>query len=386
MRNYVSNIKSFLRNEAFCGLLLCLCASFAILLVNSRFQYIHQYIFDKNFFNTNISGHFLVNDVLMSFFFLQVGIELRHELKYGALAKTKHALLPLIAAFGGVLVPALIYISFNHNEPLIKGWAIPTATDIAFAIGIYSILHSRFPRNLRIILLSIAIIDDILAILIIALFYSNTINLLPLLCSFIITIIFYFINKKFAHKFVLCAAFFALWLSFFKAGIHPTLSGVIIGLLTKQKTPFIHNHGFLHFLNLIVSFAIMPIFSFANANISFNAINLANYENIRLIFGIMAALIIGKPLGIFSTGFFGIKLRFCHLPQSVNLKHFLFISLLSGIGFTMALFTILLSFTSNNSIQSAKIGVTFGSFIAAIIGLLYGYFSTKRNKNYAQTK
>ena len=336
MRNYVNNIKSFVQSEAFCGVLLCLCASLAILIVNSRFHYIHQYIFDKNLFRTNISGHFLVNDVLMSFFFLQVGIELRHELKYGALAKIKHALLPLIAAFGGVLVPAVIYISLNHSAHLIRGWAIPTATDIAFAIGIYSILHNKFPRNLRIILLSIAIIDDILAILIIALFYSNTIALLPLVCSFIITIIFYFMNTKFTNKFLLCIAFFALWLSFFKAGIHPTLSGVIIGLLTKQKTPFIHNHGFLHFLNLIVSFLIMPIFSLANANISFDAINLANSENIKLIFGIMAALIIGKPLGIFTAGFFGIKLGFCHLPQSVNLKHLLFISLLSGIGFTMA--------------------------------------------------
>lgn len=373
----MQNFKLFIQSEAFCGILLCICTTIALLIANSNYYYIHQFLFDKAFvqlFQVKISGHFLVNDVLMSLFFLQVGIELNHELKHGTLAQKKYALLPLITAIGGVILPALIYLILNHSAHLIRGWAIPTATDIAFAIGIYSLLQHKFNSSLRVILLSIAIIDDILAILIIALFYSKTIAIIPLILAAFIIIIYYALKNK--NKYIMTLFFVVLWIAFFKAGIHPTLSGVLIGLLTKQSSQ-IHEIKFVNYLNKIVTFLIMPLFSFANATIVFNKINLANTEDLKLIIGIMIALIIGKPLGIFGSGFLATRFKWCTLPNGVNLKQLWFISLLSGIGFTMALFTILLSFTREDIIQSAKIGVTFGSLIAAILGLTYGFFLKK---------
>lgn len=376
MQNCFNNLKIFIKSEVFCGILLCLSTLCALIIANSKFYPIHQFLFDTNFTNflcIPISGHFLINDVLMSFFFLQVGIELNHELKHGALAKRKHALLPLITAIGGVILPAIIYIIFNHSKHLIKGWAIPTATDIAFAIGIYSMLQHKFSRSLRIILLSIAIIDDILAILIIAIFYSTAIKIVPLLIAALIIGIYKFLNQKNLNKYIIVICFIALWAAFYWGGIHPTLSGVIIGLLTKQTTANLHNIKSVQFLNKIVAFVIMPLFSFANATIVFNNVDISNYEDIKLISGIMIALIIGKPLGIFGTGFLAVRSGLCDLPKNVTFKQLLFISILSGIGFTMALFTILLSFTHTDIIQSAKIGVTFGSLISAVIGLIYGF-------------
>lgn len=377
-----SRLLQIIYSESFSGGLLCLTAVVALIIANSPYMHLHQQLFEHNFaqlFGTAINGHFIINDILMSLFFLQVGLEIKFEAKCGALADRKHALLPIIAACGGVIVPALIYLSFNQNTATIHGWAIPTATDIAFAVGVFSLLSRHFSRDLRIILLSIAIIDDILAILIIAIFYTPKFNFLPLLLTVISLAILALAPIKKYKMTLLALGLPAIWVGLYNAGIHPTLSGVIIGLLAPMQADVQQPTKNLEkFLSPAVNYFIMPAFALANGAVTLHAANITSSINIHIMLGIILGLCIGKPIGILLATKIGTNLKICHMPANINSKQMLFISLLTGIGFTMALFTILLSFSAEGSIQAAKLAVLLGSFISALLGLSYGYYLTKK--------
>lgn len=380
--NVRHRLYQLIHSESFCGLLLCFVALIALVIANSPYMPMHHSLFEHDFayiLNLPINGHFLVNDILMSLFFLQVGLEIKFEATHGALADKKHALLPIIAAFGGVLMPALIYIAFNHSVDTMHGWAIPTATDIAFAIGVFSLMAKHFPRNLRVILLSIAIIDDILAILIIALFYTPHFNIAALLfTATILTALLLLAPIKKYNTALLSLGFIALWLGLYGAGIHPTLSGVIIGLMVPVDKS--GENRLQKFLHPLVNYLIMPLFAFANGAVTVEASDIHEPTSMHILLGIVFGLCLGKPLGIFLATYIGTRLKICHLPKNIDYKQIIFISLLAGIGFTMALFTILLSFTADQTIQAAKLGVLLASFISALLGLTYGYYLTKRRQ------
>lgn len=377
-----SRLLRIIHSESFYGGLLCLTAVVALIIANSPYMHLHQQLFEHNFaqlFGTAINGHFLINEILMSLFFLQVGLEIKFEAQHGALADKKHALLPIIAACGGVIAPALIYLAFNQNINTMHGWAIPTATDIAFAIGVFSLLARHFSRDLRIILLSIAIIDDILAILIIAVFYTPKFNFLALLLTAIALAVLALAPIKKYKLIFLALGFPAIWFGLYKAGIHPTLSGVIIGLLSPiQANAQKETKKLEKFLSPAVNYFIMPAFALANGAVTLHAANIISSPNIHILLGIILGLCIGKPIGIFLATKIGTSLKICHMPATINSKQIIFISLLAGIGFTMALFTILLSFSEDGAIQTAKLGVLLGSFVSALLGLGYGYYLTKK--------
>ncbi|UXN04364.1 Na+/H+ antiporter NhaA [Bartonella sp. HY406] len=387
-------IKKLMHLEAFAGVLLIAAAAIALFWANSSFYTTYVGFWHTKLgislgkFSLNWDLHFWVNDVLMTFFFLIAGLEIRKEIHNGALSSIKQATLPIIAALGGVLVPALIYMLFNTDPISHHGWAVPTATDIAFAVGILALLGRSLPSNIRVVLLSLAIIDDIIAVLIIAVFYSNGIDASALLIAVAaigLIYIFHFFGISSAFAYALPAS--VLWFGLWKTGIHPSLAGVILGLLTpiiyqplqlgKDNKPYkalinplaiVEKH-----LHPWVAFFIMPVFALANAGIYLGDINLSANGTFGITMGVMAGLIIGKPLGIILTSFIAVKLGACRLPPQVDWRAMILVGLLAGIGFTMAIFVAMLAFSNPEQLASAKIGVLLGSGLSAIIGLIYGF-------------
>ncbi|EOW9280093.1 Na+/H+ antiporter NhaA [Vibrio cholerae] len=365
-------IRDFFKMESAGGILLVIAAAIAMVIANSAMDegyqaFLHTYVF-------GMSVSHWINDGLMAVFFLLIGLEVKRELLEGALKSRETAIFPAIAAVGGMLAPALIYVAFNFNDPAaIQGWAIPAATDIAFALGIMALLGKRVPVSLKVFLLALAIIDDLGVVVIIALFYSSDLSTIALTIGFIMTGVLFMLNAKHVTKLsIYLVAGLILWIAVLKSGVHATLAGVVIGFAIPLKgnkgehSPLKHLE---HALHPYVAFAILPVFAFANAGISLQGVSLAGLTSM-LPLGVALGLFLGKPLGIFSFSWAAVKLGVAKLPEGINFKHIFAVSVLCGIGFTMSIFISSLAFGQANEAYDtyARLGILMGSTTAALLG------------------
>ncbi|GHW38742.1 sodium:proton antiporter [Vibrio cholerae] len=365
-------IRDFFKMESAGGILLVIAAAIAMVIANSAMGEGYQAFLHTHVFGMSVS-HW-INDGLMAVFFLLIGLEVKRELLEGALKSRETAIFPAIAAVGGMLAPALIYVAFNFNDPAaIQGWAIPAATDIAFALGIMALLGKRVPVSLKVFLLALAIIDDLGVVVIIALFYSSDLSTIALTIGFIMTGVLFMLNAKHVTKLsIYLVAGLILWIAVLKSGVHATLAGVVIGFAIPLKgnkgehSPLKHLE---HSLHPYVAFAILPVFAFANAGISLQGVSLAGLTSM-LPLGVALGLFLGKPLGIFSFSWAAVKLGVAKLPEGINFKHIFAVSVLCGIGFTMSIFISSLAFGQANEAYDtyARLGILMGSTTAALIG------------------
>lgn len=426
-----AQITHLLHIESFAGMVLMLAAAVALVWANSGsaqsyFDLWHAPVamtLGPWSFSTDL--HFIVNDVLMTIFFLVVGMEIRRELHNGALASLRQASLPLIAAIGGVVVPALIYVALvGSDKTLLNGWAIPTATDIAFAVGVLALLGRNIPGALRIFLLALAIIDDIVAVLIIAFFYSGGLQAMGFVIAgagVLLVLLFNRMGIAAAPLYVLPGAI--LWFGLLKTGAHPTLAGVVLGLMTpvfvrpspvpplmtaqtamrkaseQMLTPEPDPQHLLSDLRTAqlaqrdmlppalrlpmilhpwVAFGVMPIFALANAGVQFSGIDLSASAPQATALAVVLALVLGKPLGVFICTWLAVKSGLCSLPEGLNWRGVLLVGLLAGIGFTMSIFVGGLAFEDPILLGAAKLGILAASAIAAVLGLSYGFAMRKR--------
>ncbi len=381
IRTISKPFKWFFKLEAASGLTLLFAAILALFISNSNlsdlyFNTLNKYLFiGINDYGLKLSVIHWINDVLMAIFFFFVTLEIKREFLQGELSNTKQALLPIIAAVGGMLVPALIYIYINFgNAVTLNGWAIPSATDIAFSLGVLSLLGSRVPLSLKVFLTALAIIDDLGAIVIIALFYSGDLNIMYLSLMLLAFIVLLVLNKLNIKKFIpyLIVGIF-LWDFTHQSGIHATISGVLLATIIphrKKEKDFSLLIKLEHAISPYVAFGIMPLFAFANAGVSLQGISLSSLLD-KVPLGILLGLFIGKQLGVFIFSYVSIKLKFAQMPNNSNWLNFYGVGILTGIGFTMSLFVGNLAFVDNNQfIDGVKIGVLSGSLLSTI----FGYF------------
>ena len=381
MINYIATpFKWFFKLEASSGLLLLFAAILALYVSNSPlsdkyFALLNSHILVGTInFGMDLSVLHWINDVLMAIFFFVVTLEIKREFLHGELSKPKQALLPIIGAIGGMVVPAVIYIVININNNTLNGWAIPSATDIAFSIGVLSLLGKRIPLSLKVFLMALAIIDDLGAIVIIAFFYSTELsflNLLMMLVTFLILISF----NKFGFKSFLPYLLLGilLWFFTYNSGIHSTISGVLLALSIphrENKKDFSLLLKLEHLLSPYVAFLIMPLFAFANAGVSLDNLSFEKMLN-PVSFGIFSGLFFGKQLGVFIFAFLSVKFKFAEMPSDSSWVKLYGVAVLTGIGFTMSLFVGNLAFVENlQHVDAVKIGVLSGSLLST----LFGYF------------
>ncbi len=430
--------QTFISLEAAGGIMMILMTTAAMLITNSHFNELYQRIlhinlsigFDSALFSRSI--HFWINEGLMTCFFLVVGLEIKRETLVGELASLKQAILPAAGALGGVVVPAIIYWYFNHGTASQNGWGIPMATDIAFVLGALTMLGSRVPTSLTIFLVSLAIVDDLVAVVVIALFYSQAINLVYLAMAGVVIFVLVMLNilgVRNPAPYILVGVF--LWAFIYAAGVHATVAGVIIALTIPARSArdtqgfaeeakhlikefrdqrardyLIHlraeNQNIIrqlenmfrqvepplqrleYVLHPWVIFGIMPIFALANAGVILDSGLLANALTSNQSLGIIAGLFVGKQVGIFSATWLAVRLGMATLPESVTMKHIYGGSVLCGIGFTMSLFIAELSFTQQPGLlDEAKISILAGSLLSGVIGtgILYATGSGVREKS-----
>ncbi|ATW29195.1 Na(+)/H(+) antiporter NhaA [Candidatus Williamhamiltonella defendens] len=372
-------IRQFLRLEASGGIILIIAAVIAMGMANSPLRDLYQSFLDIpitfRISTLDISKSLLlwVNDGLMAIFFLLVGLEVKRELIEGSLAGRDKALFPAIAALGGMLAPAIIYLLFNGSDELTRqGWAIPAATDIAFALGVMALLGDRVPNSLKVFLLALAIIDDLGVIIIIALFYTANLSWLAFGIAVVATVFLACMNWRGVDKTSLYLLIgFILWVSILKSGIHATLAGVLIGFMIPLRTKKKHSplEKLEHGLHPWVAYLILPLFAFANAGVSLSGVSFSGLTSL-LPLGIATALIIGKPLGIFIFSWISVKTGIAKLPNSIHFKHIFSVSVLCGIGFTMSIFIASLAFDSSHLELNtySKLGILLGSTVSAVLG------------------
>lgn len=424
-----ARIERLLHIEAFGGAVLLTAAIIALIWANSPLAptyhdlwhaplsiQLGEYAFSQ-------SLHFWVNDALMTIFFLVVGMEIRREMHDGALSSPTQAALPFAAAIGGVLFPALIYVAINNDPVRVNGWAVPTATDIAFAVGMLALLGKSIPANVRIFLLAVAIIDDIIAVLIIALFYSGGLDYSGFAVAGVgiaLVIALQRIGIGSAYAYIVPGA--VIWIGMLMTGAHPTLAGVVLGLMTpvfsipskerpleaakravselaaeNDADPYHTAHALKELrraereilppavrmqakLHPWVAYAVMPIFALANAGVSMDGIDLSTDAAQLVILGVAIALIIGKPVGIILMSWIVIRLGWCRMPPGVTMSGICLIGLLAGIGFTMSIFISMLAFEDPALLGAAKLGVLLGSLVSAVFGLIWGVVYSRKMK------
>ena len=393
MINYITGpFRWFFKLEAASGVLLLIAAILALFVSNSQLSDFYFNFLNKHF-SFGIKSFFLdlsilhwINDALMAVFFFLVTLEIKREFVQGELSNSKKALLPIIGAIGGMAVPALFYIILNYkNEFTIVGWAIPSATDIAFSIGVLSLLGSRIPISLKIFLTALAIIDDLGAILIIAFFYSNELQysyLLLMLISFITLCLLNRFGIKIFFPYFIIGIF--LWYFTHGSGIHATISGVLLAITIPHKNNKIDNSLLIkleHSLSPYVAFGIMPIFAFANAGVNLDNITF-NTLFTPVTLGIITGLFFGKQIGVFLFSYISVKLKFAEMPSNTSWISFYGVGVLTGIGFTMSLFVGNLAFVNSNSyMDSVKIGVLIGSTASALLGYILLLLVTNKKNN-----
>ena len=377
----------FFNAEPAAGIVLIITSLFGIILANSSmagayFNTLASYVF-------GLSVLHWINDALMAVFFLYVGLEVKRELLAGELSTTDKRMLPCLAAVAGVTAPALIYLAFNYQDPQqIRGWAAPAATDIAFALGVLALLGSRVPLSLKVFLTALAVIDDLIVIVIIALFYTAEIQGMYLGLAGLALLALISLNKfKVLRSLPYAILGVAMWWFVLKSGIHATLAGVALALTLPLGTGD-NDHSPLirweHSLSAWVAFLIVPVFGFANAGVSFNEFSWSQLTH-PVVLGIAAGLFLGKQLGIFGLVWAAVKLGIAKKPAHASWSQIYGVSLLCGIGFTMSLFIGALAFTDPAIQDLAKIGIFAGSLAAALLGFLLLYFSSGK-KAAAQTQ
>ena len=425
----LGTLHKYLHVEAVSGAVLLVAAAAALMWANSPFAHgyhafwslpitvgLGEHVFSR-------SLHFWVNDALMTVFFLVVGMEIRREIHEGALSRLDQALLPLIAATGGVIVPALIFLSLNSDPVRVHGWAVPTATDIAFAVGTLALLGRSIPVNVRVFLLALAIIDDIIAVLIIAIFYTDGLQYGGFAVAAVGVLAVLGLQRMgigSAPAYVVPSAF--VWIGFLIAGIHPTLAGVALGLMTPARPIPMREHPLevvsrvlkqlrssdavktkdshrlqqpLHDLRVAhrellppvsrvqtamhpwVAYGVMPIFALANAGVSLTGTDLSSSARFVML-GTAVALVAGKPLGIVGASWIAVRLGWCRLAPGVSWSGVCLVGLLAGIGFTMSIFIAMLAFSNEGMLNAAKLGVLLGSLGAAMLGFGWGAIYVRR--------
>lgn len=425
-----STLERFLHIEAVSGIVLLVAAAIALIWANSPLVDSYHALWHMPLsiglgdFAFSHSLHFWINDALMTVFFLVVGMEIRREIHEGALSSVKQAALPLAAAMGGVVAPALIYLTLNSAPTRQLGWAVPTATDIAFAVGVLALLGRSIPGNVRVFLLALAIVDDVIAVMIIAFFYSGGLDYSGFaVASAGILMVMSFQRMGIGSAYAYVAPGAIIWVGLLMTGAHPTLAGVILGLMTpvvprrmrerpmdivsrvvkdlrgrdanlaKDASHLAHPLRQLRVaqrellppvvrvqiaLHPWVAYGVMPLFALANAGVSLAGIDLAADGSQWVLFGVATALILGKPLGVVSVSWLTVRLGLGRLPAGVSWGGLVLIGLLAGIGFTMSIFIAMLAFTDENLLGAAKLGVLGGSLVAAILGLGWGAIYGRR--------
>jgi Na+:H+ antiporter, NhaA family len=425
-----ATLQRFLHVEAVGGIVLLVAAAGALIWANSTFAHGYHALWHLPLslglgeFAFSKSLHFWINDALMTVFFLVVGMEIRREIHEGALSKLDQAILPVIAAAGGVIVPALIYLSLNADPVRGRGWAVPTATDIAFAVGVLALLGRSIPVNVRVFLLAVAIIDDVIAVLIIALFYSGGLHFSGfVVASLGILMVLGFQRIGFGSALAYILPGTVLWIGFVMMGAHPTLAGVVLGLMTPVRPISMREHPLevvsrvadelrsndavaakdTHRLELPlrqlrvaqremlppvvrvqaalhpwVAYCIMPLFALANAGVSLKGVNLSAGGAQFVILGVGIALVAGKPIGIIGATWLAVRLGWCRLAPGVSWVGVCLVGLLAGIGFTMSIFIAMLAFADENLLNAAKFGVLAGSLVTAVLGLSWGWAYVRR--------
>ena len=381
--------KEFFKLEASSGIMLLLAAIFALVISNGSysdeyFSILKKYItIGTESFGLKLSVLHWINDVFMAVFFFFVSLEIKREFLQGELSNPKKALLPIIGAVGGMVVPALCYIAINYQDSTtLNGWAIPSATDIAFSLGVLSLLGKRVPISLKVFLTALAIIDDLGAIIIIAFFYSGNIQVMYLVLMLIAVIILVLLNKFKINNFMpyLIVGVF-LWDFTHQSGIHATIAGVLLALTIPHNTKINKNSLLLkleHGLAPYVAFGIMPIFAFANAGVSLEGLTFLSLLN-PVPLGIVLGLFFGKQIGVFVLSYLAVKFKIADKPTNSTWPTFYAVSILTGIGFTMSLFVGNLAFANDMQyIDGVKIGVLAGSLLSTIFGyVLLLLFSKK---------
>ncbi|AZA83078.1 Na+/H+ antiporter NhaA [Chryseobacterium lactis] len=379
--------KKFFNNSQASGIILIFCVLASLLIANSSAAEAFQHFLDKevgtHLFGLEYPVSIWINDGLMAVFFLLVGLEIKRELVEGELSSFKNASLPIFAAVGGMLVPAVIYSIFNSGTEYGNGWGIPMATDIAFSLAIISMLGKRIPNSIKIFLAALAIVDDLGAILVIAIFYTEQIHWTYLFLSLGVTGLLFLLNflKVTRIIFYIIPGLF-LWYFLHHSGIHATIAGVLLAFSIPTNASNVEIsplEKLEHKLHIPVSFLIMPIFALANTNITFTSHMVAGVTS-TLGLGIIGGLILGKLIGINLFSMIAIKLKLSSLPQNSNWTQMIGVGLLAGIGFTMSIFIALLSFKGEIEIQDeAKFAILIASFIAAILGFTILKISSKEN-------
>ena len=390
MINYISKpFKWFFKLEAASGLVLLFAAIIALIISNSNlsdlyFSTLKRYIFlGINDFGLKLSVIHWINDALMAIFFFFVTLEIKREFLQGELSNIKQALLPIIAAVGGMVVPALVYVYINFgNSETLNGWAIPSATDIAFSLGVLSLLGKRVPLSLKVFLTALAIIDDLGAILIIAFFYSGELSV-PYLSLILISYILLLVLNKFSVKIFLPYLLIGLcmWFFTYKSGIHATIAGVLLASTIPHRNKekdFSLLLKIEHAISPYVAFIIMPLFAFANAGVNLEGLALSSLLS-PVPLGILMGLFFGKQIGVVFFSYVAIKLKFADLPNNSNWMSLYGVAILTGIGFTMSLFVGNLAFVENTEyIDGVKIGVLSGSLLSTVFGYFLLLLSSKR--------
>lgn len=425
-----ATVERFLHIEAVSGVALLIAATVALIWANSSFAHSYHDLWHMPItigvgeFSFSRSPHFWINDALMTVFFLVVGMEIRREIHEGALSKIDQAVLPMAAAIGGVIAPALIYLALNGDAARVRGWAVPTATDIAFAVGVLALLGRSIPSNVRVFLLALAIIDDVIAVLIIAFIYSGGLDPSGFAIAgagILMVIALQRTGVGSAYAYVLPGA--VVWVGTLVTGAHPTLAGVILGLMTPVFSTPMREHPVevvsriadelrdkdavsardmnrlsrpLRQLRLAnremlppvvrvqtalhpwVAYGIMPIFALANAGVSLDGVDPGAGGAQLVMIGVGVALVAGKPLGIIAVTWLMVRLGWCRLPPGVSWCGISLIGLLAGIGFTMSIFIAMLAFEDEVLLSAAKLGVLLGSMISALIGLAWGVGYVRR--------
>lgn len=384
-------LKRFLALESAGGILLIVAAIIALVMANTGLSDIYQQVLDTQI-QLRISSLDLdktlshwVNDGMMAIFFLLIGLEVKRELVSGALSTREKALFPAIAAVGGMLFPALWFLLFNAGEASQHGWAIPTATDIAFALGVIALLGKRVPLSLKIFLLALAIIDDLGAIIIIALFYNQGLSLPALSIAVVGIGLLFWLNRSQVHNLVPYLIIgWIVWAAVLKSGIHATVAGVILGFLIplygRKLSP---SQALEKFLHPWCVFFILPLFAFVNAGVSLEGVSFADLAS-PLPLGIMAGLLLGKPMGIFLSSWLAVRFGVAQLPYGVCMKQIFAVSVLCGIGFTMSIFIGSLAFADTPELATlSRLGILLGSTIAAGLGytLLHRILPPKQAKS-----
>ncbi|WP_312287394.1 Na+/H+ antiporter NhaA [Chryseobacterium gleum] len=379
--------KKFFNNSQSSGIILIFCVLISLFIANSSAAENFQQFLDKevgtHLFGLEYPVSIWINDGLMAIFFLLVGLEIKRELIEGELSSFKNASLPIFAAVGGMLVPAVIYSIFNTGTEYSNGWGIPMATDIAFSLAIISMLGKKIPNSIKIFLAALAIVDDLGAILVIAIFYTDQIHWSYLLLSFGVTALLFILNflKVTRIIFYIIPGLF-LWYFLHHSGIHATIAGVLLAFSIPTNASNVEIsplEKLEHQLHIPVSFLIMPVFALTNTNITFSNEMVTGVTS-TLGLGIICGLVLGKLLGINLFSLIAIKLKLSSLPQNSNWLQMIGVGLLAGIGFTMSIFIALLSFKEEIPIQDeAKFAILIASFIAAIAGFTILSISSKEN-------